>query len=106
MNPVRVQLLYFEGCPNWTVAEERLRYALDLVGVPATIERCLVETQEEAERLQFQGSPSILLDGKDPFWSGSGSFGLTCRVYSTPDWPAGAPTLDKLVEAVKEAADL
>ena len=25
---MEVRLLYFDGCPNWTVAEERLRSAL------------------------------------------------------------------------------
>jgi len=102
MRTVKVQLLYFDGCPNWTVLEERLQDALDLVGVPATIERCPVETQEEADRLQFAGSPSILLNGRDPFCSVSGDHGLACRIYSTPGGPAGAATLDQLVEAVKE----
>ena len=101
---VRVQLLYSDDCPNWTVTEERLRHALQVVGVPVTIERYLVDTQEAADRLQFQGSPSILIDGRDPFRLASGSFGLTCRIYSTPDGPAGSPKLDQLVKAVTEAA--
>ena len=82
--------------------DKRLQDALDLVGVP-TIERCLVETQEGSERLQFAGFPSILLDGSDPFRSTSFGFGLTCRVYSTPDGPSGAPSLAQIVEAVREA---
>jgi hypothetical protein len=52
------------------------------------------------------GLPSSLRAGgrKDPFHSASATFGLTCRIYSTPDGPAGAPTLEQLVEALKEAA--
>jgi hypothetical protein len=103
MRTVKVQLLYVDGCPNWTVLEGRLRDALELVGVPATIERCLIETQKEADRLQFAGSPSILLDGRDPFRSASISFGLTCRLYSTTDGPAGTPTLNQLVEVMEKA---
>jgi hypothetical protein len=104
MHAVKVQLLYFDGCPNWTVAEERLRHALELVCVPATVERCIVDTPATAERLQFVGSPSVLLDGRDPFPSVPGTFGMTCRIYDTPGGPSGVPTMEQLVEAVKEAA--
>jgi len=73
---MEVQLLYFDGCPHWTVMEGRLRQALDLAGNAETIEHCLVETQEAANEYRFAGSPSILLDGRDPFPSTSGEFGL------------------------------
>jgi hypothetical protein len=104
MSAMKVELLYFDSCPNWTVTEQRLRTALDLVGIPAGIEHCEVETSEEAKYLEFAGSPSIRIDGKDPFHSDSAVFGLACRIYSTPSGPAGGPTLEQLVEALKEAA--
>jgi hypothetical protein len=77
---------------------DRLREALRAEGV-ADIEPILerVETPEDAERLRFIGSPTILLDGEDPFAEGTEpSFGLTCRVYHTPDGLAGTPTLEQL----------
>lgn len=101
---MKVQLLYFDGCPHWTVMEERLRGALKVSGNAVTIERCLVETQEAADAYRFAGSPSILLDGRDPFPSTSGGFGLTCRVYSTPEGPAGVPTMEQLAAAVRGEA--
>ena len=101
---MKVELLYFDDCPNGAVTEQRLQNALDLVGDSARIEHCHVDSQEEARRHQFVGSPSIRIDGKDPFHSASAAFGLTCRIYSTPDGLAGAPTLEQLVEVVKEAA--
>jgi hypothetical protein len=100
IHTVKVQLLYFDNCPHWTVMEERLREALKVTDNVETIERCLVETQEAAEAYRFAGSPSILLDGRDPFPSSSGEFGLTCRVYSTPEGPAGAPTVEQLAAAI------
>jgi hypothetical protein len=39
-----------------------------------------VETHEEAVRLGFRGSPTILVDGRDPFADGRGDLGLACRV--------------------------
>ena len=84
--------------------EERIREALTLSGIPQTIEHCLVETPEEADEYRFAGSPSILLDGRDPFVAPTSEFGLTCRVYSTPDGCAGAPTVEQLVAAIRGAA--
>lgn len=47
-----------------------------------------VETIEEAERLGFHGSPSILVDGVDVFAEPAG-VGLSCRIYRTPEaWRA------------------
>ena len=94
---VKVQLLYFDGCPHWAVLEERLRQALGLLDDPPAIERLQVESQEEAERLRFAGSPSILVDGTDPFVSPASTIGLTCRLYSTPDGPEGSPTVEQLL---------
>ena len=96
-----VRLLYFDGCPNWTVAEERLRAALARVGLDGeSIQRVPVDTPEDAERLGFIGSPTILLEGRDPFATGAEQPALACRVFSTPDGRAGAPTLGQLVEAL------
>ncbi len=101
---MKVQLLYFDGCPHWTVMDERLRQALALGGRSEAIEYLIVETPEAAEESRFAGSPSIRFDGRDPFPTPSGGFGLTCRVYGTPDGPAGAPTVEQLLLAVWEAA--
>ena len=95
-----IQLLYFEGCPHWTVMEERLREALRLTGNSQEIEHVLVESSEEADAFRFAGSPSLRIGGEDPFPSSSSEPGLSCRVYSTPDGPQGAPTLEQLVSVI------
>lgn len=98
---MRVELLYFDGCPNWTVADERLTEALRTVGRgDVSVERRLVETVEEAEELGFIGSPTIRIDGTDPFASGTEEVGLACRVYATPTGLAGSPTTTQLVEVL------
>ncbi len=90
-----VTLLYFEDCPNWLVANERLETLLaEHRGMSIT--RRVVDTPEEAERTRFRGSPSILINGIDPFADPDDPVGLSCRVYQTPDGPAGSPTLDQL----------
>jgi len=97
---MKLELLYFDDCPNWKVAAQRLDDVAGGRGL--TVERCLVTTPEEAEAARFRGSPTILVDGQDPFAAGDEPFGLACRVYQTPDGPAGAPTTEQL-EAVLDA---
>jgi hypothetical protein len=92
----RVELLYFDGCPHWKVAEARLHEVLDAGGEGGQIELRKVTTPEQAQRLKFQGSPSILIDGRDPFAGESGPIGLACRVYETEDGPQGSPTAAQL----------
>ena len=96
-----VQLLYFEGCPHQALAEERLRLALSIVGnEDRKIWHVLVETSEDAERMGFIGSPTILVGGLDPFAVGGERPALACRTFSTPEGRAGSPTVDQLVEVL------
>lgn len=94
---MKLELLYFDDCPNWKVAAQRLDVVAGRCGL--SVDRRLVTTPEEAEAARFCGSPTILVDGEDPFASGGEPFGLACRVYQTPDGPAGSPTTGQL-EAV------
>lgn len=99
-----VILRYFDGCPNWQTAYERLRAVLRDEGM-AEVEPMLerVETPEDAERLRFAGSPTILIDGVDPFEIAGAAFGLTCRVYRTSEGLAGSPTGEQLRAALHSA---
>ena len=47
------------------------------------LRRELVDTVEEAERVGFLGSPTILIDGTDPFDAPGATPGLSCRLYRT-----------------------
>jgi hypothetical protein len=91
---MRVELLYFDDCPNWETADRRLRSVASTRGFE--VEHHRVTTPEEAERGGFRGSPTILIDGRDPFGDEGEPFGLACRIYDTPDGPAGSPTEDQL----------
>jgi hypothetical protein len=81
-----VQVLYFDGCPSWQRAVDNLR----ALGVEPELRR--VEDPDDAKRLGFTGSPTILINGRDPFATGSEPIGMSCRVYATPTGFAGSPT--------------
>ena len=97
-----VTLLYFEGCPHWEVADRNVRLALREVGLGLeNLHHRKVETAEDAQRLGFLGSPTIRIDGRDPFADSEAQVGMSCRVYRTPDGPSGAPTVEQLCVALR-----
>lgn len=94
---MEITLQYFEDCPNWQVAEDRLRQVLAELGRPEQeIRRQRVETPEEAARVDFGGSPTILVDGIDPFADPAGPAGYACRMYDSD----AAPTVTQLRAAL------
>ena len=97
-----ITLLFFEDCPNWKLADQRLT-AIAAERDDITVTRRLVDTPAEAERTQFHGSPSILVDGVDPFAEPGSGVGLSCRRYPTPEGYEGAPTFEQLRAVVAGA---
>lgn len=93
-----VTLQYFDGRPNWQIADERLRELADERDLRIGYQK--VESPEEAEALGFLGSPTILVNGRDPFAATGEPVGLACRVYETPEGLAGSPTIDQLRAAL------
>ncbi len=98
---MHITIRHTADCPNVASAEQNVRAALVAVGKEARIQRELVESVEDAERLDFRGSPTILLDGVDPFEVREGPAALACRLYQTPDGPKGAPSTAQLREVLQ-----
>jgi hypothetical protein len=98
---VQVTLLYFDDCPSWRTTEARLQALAEELDL--TVRRQLVDTPEAAEQWRFRGSPTVLVDGRDLFARGDEPVGLSCRIYQTPDGPAGSPTTAQLREVLDVA---
>ena len=92
-----VTLQYFDHCPSWQVVDRHLEH----LGV--RVRRQRIDTIDEAERLDFRGSPTILVNGIDPFLEPHSEVGLACRVYRTPEGSASSPTLTQLAAAISSA---
>ena len=98
---MKVTLLFFDGCPNWQTTNDNLEALAVEFGFE--FDCCQIETDEEAQRLQFRGSPSVLIDGRDVFATGDEPIGLSCRMYRSDDGLAGAPSVEQLHEALSVA---
>ena len=100
---MRVELLWWEGCPSHPETRADLQEALAEQGIDAEVEMVEVETDEEARRERFPGSPTIRIDGEDIFPCPDGEpYSLTCRVYRLRDGRT-SPTPDRedLLEAIR-----
>ena len=99
---MKIELLYWEGCPSHPEAAELLQRVLAARGVEATIDRREVTTQREAETLRFPGSPTIRIDGRDVDPAGAASPpALNCRIYYLPDGRVSpVPSREQLEEAL------
>jgi hypothetical protein len=90
---MKITIQYFEGCPHWKLADEPVRRVLqDLSRPDVKLKYQLIDSPEIAEQVGFRGSPTILVDGRDPFTTGAEPAGLTCRVYQTEEGAQGAPS--------------
>ncbi len=101
---MKIELLYFEGCPNHAPAMEMLRETLDSLGREDQIHEVEVRTQAEAEAMRFVGSPSIRINGSDiePWARAAKNFGLSCRTYVNGSHCAGVPPRELVRRAVWE----
>ncbi|MFJ6016146.1 hypothetical protein [Streptomyces sp. NPDC092952] len=102
---MNIEILVVPDCPNEAPAAERLRRALDDVGLGGTAFTVRTVTDlAEAERAGFTGSPTFLVDGRDPFAEPGRPAALACRVYATEDGLSGLPGPGRLREALLAAA--
>jgi mercuric ion transport protein len=103
---MRVQVLYFEGCPNHAPTVARVRSELLSHGLPKEIEEVEIHDQAEAEALGFLGSPSVRINGLDIEREARNlkSFGMSCRTYLEGAVHSGVPSGDLISRALNEQA--
>jgi hypothetical protein len=82
---VKVSFLYYEECPSYDLALERLREVMTEEDTLGELEVIKVETEDQARQLGFVGSPTIRVDGQDIDPPSDPRYALTCRVYRLED---------------------
>lgn len=102
---MRIQILYFDGCPSHDKTLGLLEQVLKEEGIDTPVERIDVNSPEMAQEVRFLGSPSIRVNGRDIenetiSWN---DFGIRCRIYKGEKGPSGIPT-EALIRAAIAAA--
>jgi hypothetical protein len=100
---MKVELLWWEGCPSHPETLTDLERVLAEEGVSAEVEMVEVESDEQACAERFPGSPTVRLDGVDAIPPAETEpFSLTCRVYRLRDGRISAtPDPEDLRDAVR-----
>ena len=62
---LNVTVLYTEGCPVTPNTIERIREGVAELGVRVELRKVLIDSQEEANRSRFLGSPTVQINGID-----------------------------------------
>jgi hypothetical protein len=99
---MKIELLYFDGCPSWKHALENLHAALSSEKVEAAIRLVRVESDEDAAQEKFLGSPSFRIDGQELWPEERQTYYLGCRIYATGEGLRGLPTVEMLREKIRE----
>jgi hypothetical protein len=94
-----IELLYFDGCPNYERFLPHLQELLERSGVHEEVLRRKVESTPDAVAERFLGSPTVRIDGVDvePAAEARTDCGVKCRLYRTDSGLTGAPP-DELIK--------
>ena len=101
---MELTLLMVPGCPNAAIFEERLAAALP--DYPdAVVRRREVADEREAAEAGMHGSPTLLIDGVNPFAAPGQVPSLSCRLYrDAACHTKGAPPVDVLRRVLQQAS--
>lgn len=99
---MKVELLFFDGCPSHERLQPRLEQLVRKAGVTNPVELRRVESVEAAQAERFLGSPTVRVNGRDiePGADERDDFGLKCRLYRTDEGTTGVPPDDWITAAL------
>jgi mercuric ion transport protein len=103
---MKIEVLYFDECPNHQSTVERVKEVLQEENLAADLVEVNVGDDATARSVGFLGSPTVRVDGLDvePSARSSKEFGLMCRTYAEGNRRVGVPPRELIRTALREAA--
>lgn len=97
-----LELLYIDNCPHHAAFMPHLQQLLAGVSIHSPITLVRIESDEQAIAARFLGSPTLRVNGidVDPTAPDRDTYGLQCRLYSTPEGPVGSPPDRWIIDAL------
>ncbi|HEY5855981.1 MAG TPA: alkylmercury lyase [Aldersonia sp.] len=91
---MKLEILQVTECPNAGVIAQRVRQAIADTPVGIAIAHRVIDDADTAADAGMTGSPTLLVDGRDPFPAPALVPSVSCRLYRTEDGGVdGAPTV-------------
>jgi len=102
---MEIELLYFESCPTYRTALKDLESVISEEGVEARVTLTRVESEMDAARFQFLGSPTLRVNGVDVEQPArlAKQYRLTCRIYRVNGKMLRSPSREMLTDAIRAA---
>ena len=106
MTKPKVEILYFEGCPNWQQTQGLVERVASELAVEVDLRLVGVPDPDAAIDQRFLGSPTVRVNGRDvePGADDRRGYVHSCRVYPTDDGLAGEPPEAWIRNALLKAA--
>jgi hypothetical protein len=99
---MRIEVLTVADCPNRIHVLARLHEALNQIHTePVDIEERVIDTPAAAASAGMHGSPTVLVNGHDPFADDTTVASLSCRLYPSSTGFDGAPSVDALADVLR-----
>lgn len=104
---MKIEFLYFDGCPNHEQALANLNTALDELGLKERVEVINVLGNDEAIATRFLGSPSIRINGKDLEHADEAdtNYSMRCRRYKSASGVQGYPDSELITAALRSTQE-
>ena len=102
---MELTVLTVPDCPNVPVMQQRLAEVLaDWPGV--TLQWRVIADVADAARWRMHGSPTLLVNGHDPFAEAGTLPAVACRMYRTENGSLdGSPSVAALRQALRQALE-
>jgi hypothetical protein len=98
---LHLTVLAVPSCPNAELLEQRLTQVL-AGRADVTVSRHEISDQDQAARMGMHGSPTLLIDGIDPFAQAGQHASVSCRLYRDHRGRSnGAPSVRQLLKAIR-----
>lgn len=80
---MKIEVLYFRGCPTHAPTVERVRHVVRCMQIDADIVEVEVTPEHDASKLKFLGSPTVLVEDQDidPACRHNATYSFCCRTY-------------------------
>lgn len=103
---MKIEILYFAGCPTYKKAEANVRKALFELHRHAAITLQNIENEQQAIANKFLGSPTVRVNGTDvyPPARESTDYAIKCRIYQTSEGLTGWPDVEMIKKEIASAA--